>query len=619
MKKKFLLISLSVCVLAASIIGCGSTGGTEPDTTTQETEAGDTADTSDQETEVSEDLSADAASAKEMIDTLAINTDAFQPDSAEISEYREPVTLARSLFDNLPEEDQQALDADGTLNLLVQAEARVLNLWIRDTPLDSVEDGGITWIMEERYDAVSEALGEDTAKELVPLYETKFLPYNDLIPGFQEEKRENLKAGQEVDAAILDMDPSDADAVAEVAKMYDNLTDMQQTYVEHYSVLRDALGEKEDFSNIVYSGTRSSVYGLGDTWLLPDEWKQVTDQLQEWYPQTQTTMVWIIGSLSGMGCNLEFTPSSDVDTEALARQYIYFSEPDRENHLSHEEYFKYFDNNNIKVYLQVEPGFADVDTLIDLIMDQYGDHPCIAGIGVDVEWYHGVTEDSGLPVSDAMAEKWDKHIKEINPEYRLFLKHYNIRYLPPTYRSDILFVNDSQGFGSPVGDALGTYDENLDDVLGFFPEFKRFADAFPDNDVLYQIGYASDESWFYTMDDPVVLSLGQRLSEVTKQNCGIIWVDFTIKDPKTFPFTQSSEDRIKSANRLLGCLNPDEEEGGLVGKRLAGVSSDPALPRDAVFVEKVREIIDSLTDEEKDALDADRLTYLDFAESAVAE
>lgn len=93
-----------------------------------------------------------------MIDTLAINTDAFQPDSAEISEYREPVTLARSLFDNLPEEDQQALDADGTLNLLVQAEARVLNLWIRDTPLDSVEDGGITWIMEERYDAVSEAL-----------------------------------------------------------------------------------------------------------------------------------------------------------------------------------------------------------------------------------------------------------------------------------------------------------------------------------------------------------------------------------------------------------------------------------------------------------------------------
>ena len=75
MKKKFLLISLSVCVLAASIIGCGSTGGTEPDTTTQETEAGDTADTSDQETEVSEDLSADAASAK---DSMPFNYSEFE-------------------------------------------------------------------------------------------------------------------------------------------------------------------------------------------------------------------------------------------------------------------------------------------------------------------------------------------------------------------------------------------------------------------------------------------------------------------------------------------------------------------------------------------------------------
>ena len=96
---------LTSLIVAHYHIITSCTGGTEPDTTTQETEAGDTADTSDQETEVSEDLSADAASAKEMIDTLAINTDAFQPDSAEISEYREPVTLARSLFDNLPEED----------------------------------------------------------------------------------------------------------------------------------------------------------------------------------------------------------------------------------------------------------------------------------------------------------------------------------------------------------------------------------------------------------------------------------------------------------------------------------------------------------------------------------
>ena len=588
----------------------------EPETDTDEPENSD--ETDNQEEEVSSNLSEEAAYVRETIAGLAINGEGFDAETAEISEYREPVTLVRSLFDALEEEEQAILEEDGTLELLLMAEARTLNLWIRDTPLDAVEDGGVTWLMEERYDELAEALGEETVNELVPLFESKFLAYNDLIPQFQEEKRNNLEAGQRVDEAILSMDVNDAGAVAEVAEMYDALTSIQQAYVEHYYILREALGMPENaLDRVIYTGTRSSVYGLGDQWLVPEEWKSVTDQMQEWYPSAQPTMVWIVGSLSGMGCNLEFLPADDVDTAALAEQYIYFSEPTRENHLSHEEYFNYFDENGIQVYLQVEPGFADVDTLIDLVLAQYGDHPCVVGVGVDVEWYHGVTEDAGLPISDALAEQWDRHIKDINPEYRLFLKHYNIRYLPPSYRSDILFVNDSQGFGSAIGDVLGLYDEDLDDVLGFMPEFKRFADAFPDNDVLYQIGYAVDETWFYTMEDPVVLSLGQRLAEVTGQNCGIIWVDFTIKDPMTFPWTMSTEDKVKAVNRLLRYLNP-EEGGGAVGTRLSGVSSDPATARDFIFVKKVREIVDSLTEEELGMLDPERLGYLEWAES-VAE
>lgn len=630
MRKKVLVLTLACCMFTAVLAGCGKSkeeedpGGVtpqvvtdpEPETDTDEPENSD--ETDNQEEEVSSNLSEEAAYVRETIAGLAINGEGFDAETAEISEYREPVTLVRSLFDALEEEEQAILEEDGTLELLLMAEARTLNLWIRDTSLDAVEDGGVTWLMEERYDELAEALGEETVNELVPLFESKFLAYNDLIPQFQEEKRNNLEAGQRVDEAILSMDVNDAGAVAEVAEMYDALTSIQQAYVEHYYILREALGMPENaLDRVIYTGTRSSVYGLGDQWLVPEEWKSVTDQMQEWYPSAQPTMVWIVGSLSGMGCNLEFLPADDVDTAALAEQYIYFSEPTRENHLSHEEYFNYFDENGIQVYLQVEPGFADVDTLIDLVLAQYGDHPCVVGVGVDVEWYHGVTEDAGLPISDALAEQWDRHIKDINPEYRLFLKHYNIRYLPPSYRSDILFVNDSQGFGSAIGDVLGLYDEDLDDVLGFMPEFKRFADAFPDNDVLYQIGYAVDETWFYTMEDPVVLSLGQRLAEVTGQNCGIIWVDFTIKDPMTFPWTMSTEDKVKAVNRLLRYLNP-EEGGGAVGTRLSGVSSDPATARDFIFVKKVREIVDSLTEEELGMLDPERLGYLEWAES-VAE
>lgn len=566
---------------------------------------------------------------RSMVHELAVNQEGFDADAAETSEYREPVVLARALFDSLEEEQQTELEEDGTLEELERAEARVLNLWIRDTPLDAVEDGGVTWIMEERYDALAEALGEETAAELVPLYETKFLPYNDLVPQFQEEKRANLEEGLRVDEEILQMDPEDAQEVAQVRESYDSLTEIQQAYVEHYSLLKDAeaelseeAGQEEtdpDLARVTSSGVRSSVYGLGDQWLQPEQWGEIAEQMQGWYPDSQPTLIWIVGHLNGMGCTLEFTPSGEVDTEQLAEQYIYFEEPDRAGHLSHEEYFDYFDQQGIRVYLQVEPGFADVDTLMELIMQQYGEHPCVAGYGVDVEWYYGITDDSGLPVTDALAEKWDAHLKELNPEYRLFLKHYNIRYLPSTYRSDILFVDDSQGFGSMIGDVLGIYDENVDDVLGFLAEFKRFADAFPENEVLYQIGYGPDATWYNTLEDPVVRSLGLRLAEVTKQNCGIIWVDFSIKYPMTFPQTMTETDQTDAVNTMLSYLNPSEDgNDNIIGRRLAGVSPDAATARDLIYVEKMREIVDALSEEERSALDPECLSYLENAENIAA-
>lgn len=608
MRKKKLWACAAVCLAAGMLQVTGTMGGAVTAYAQEET---------------------GAAAVKEQILELAINQEAFDADTAETSEYREPVVLARALFDGLTEEEQAELEEDGTLQELEKAEARVLNLWIRDTPLDAVEDGGVTWIMEERYDELAEALGEELAAELVPLYETKFLPYYDLAEQFQEEKRSNLSAGVSVDEQILQMNTEDGKEVAQVRESYDALTEMQQAYVEHYSILKDAetkLAEAdgqtvtdEDLNRVAASGVRSSIYGLGDQWLLPEQWGEIATQMQEWYPASQPTMVWIIGHLSDMGCTLEFTPSEDVDTQKLAEEYIYFGEPDRADHLSHEEYFDYFDQQGIKVYLQVEPGFADVDTLMDLVIQQYGDHECVAGYGVDVEWYHGVSEDSGLPVTDLLAEKWDTHLKELNPEYRLFLKHYNIRYLPPTYRSDILFVNDSQGFGSMIGDVLGIYDENVDDVLGFVPEFKRFADAFPENEVLYQIGYRPDATWYNTLEDPVIRSLGLRLAEVTKQNCGIIWVDFTIKYPMTFPQTMTEEDEINAINKLLAYLNPSEDGGSnIIGKRLAGVSSDAATARDPLYVEKMRKMVDALPEEKQALLDPECLSYLENAESIVA-
>ncbi|WP_166742696.1 S-layer homology domain-containing protein, partial [Paenibacillus castaneae] len=333
-------------------------------------------------------------------------------------------------------------------------------------------------------------------------------------------------------------------------------------------------------------------------------WQHITDQMDGYFPGAQPTYVWIVGRLdSGVGIGgtrLEFEkPNDDVDYAALN---ISFGPPTKAGHLSHEDYLNYFDEHGIKVFLQVEPGFADMKTLMDLIFDKYGHHSSVIGWGVDVEWYYGISEDAGLPVTDALAKDWDEHLKSINPTYRMFLKHYSMRWLPPTYRSDILFCNDSQSIGSIDGEVTGMYD----DTMGFIPEFKAFADFFYPNDVLYQIGYRPDAMWYYTLDEPVIKTLSERLAEVTRQKIGIAWVDFTIKDPLTFPaLFKTDAERVSAVNTLVGYLR--NNGNNMVGKRFG---ADAATLTDAMFVAKLREVVNSLTDAQRSALNTSYLTNL---------
>jgi hypothetical protein len=56
-----------------------------------------------------------------------------------------------------------------------------------------------------------------------------------------------------------------------------------------------------------------------------------------------------------------------------------------------------------------------------------------------------------------------------------------------------------------------------------------FAARFYPNPVFYQIGYQNDKNWWSKYDNPVS-AIGERLAGHTRQDCGIIWVDFTLRD-----------------------------------------------------------------------------------------
>lgn len=257
---------------------------------------------------------------------------------------------------------------------------------------------------------------------------------------------------------------------------------------------------------IIHAGARSSSYGISP-FPNPCGWTKAMSTYAGYHPGSAPTGVWIVGNLSGSGTSLQFPHPGD------GRNYgsrIKFAGSDK-----HERYLDYFDEQGVKVWLQVESGFADMPTLVDLVLNRYKHHPSVLGFGVDVEWFNPRGADLNDPVTDTLAQRWDTKVKSHGARFSLFLKHFDQSSMPPTYRGGIVFVDDSQYF---------------DTIEGFLAEMKAWADRYYPNTVLYQIGYSPDKKWWNKEAKPIPKTMATKLQGVTRQDFGVAWVDFTLRD-----------------------------------------------------------------------------------------
>ena len=196
------------------------------------------------------------------------------------------------------------------------------------------------------------------------------------------------------------------------------------------------------------------------------------------YNNAQPVLVWIVGVV---GENGEIWLNFPADGPA-EDPYLRFADSD-----FNQAYLTAFDQAGVKVWLQVEPGQADVAGLIDIVLDRYGQHPSVAGFGVDVEWYRQDEYEEGKAVSDTEAKLWHSRVQAYNPDYTLFLKHWLTEKMPHTYRDGILFVDDSQDF---------------DSMVMMVDEFETWGEYFAPAPVAYQFGYQSDQPWWGDFEDP---------------------------------------------------------------------------------------------------------------------
>ncbi len=233
-----------------------------------------------------------------------------------------------------------------------------------------------------------------------------------------------------------------------------------------------------------------------------DYWTYVGHAMAEKFDSTCPAAVWIVSLYQSNGNTKLNFPSN-----GSSYPYIQFSTTDQ-----NEAYLSRFDQEGFKVWLQVEPGAANIDTLMSLVMNRYKHHPCVVGFGIDVEWLNTHLYSGGQHVNDYMAQHWENYLKNVDSTYTLFLKHYSYNWMPPSYRGNILFIDDSQGFSS---------------LNAMKNEFKAWGNHFPANKVAFQVGYKADTVWWKQYADPP-LAIGNTLRSNIPNYYGLFWVDFTI-------------------------------------------------------------------------------------------
>jgi len=262
------------------------------------------------------------------------------------------------------------------------------------------------------------------------------------------------------------------------------------------------------------AGIRSSTYGRPND-PGPGYWARTGTEIAAKFPGAKPEAVWIVSRLKGRGTEMSFPvpPGGDPLITGMAED---ISEP----------VLRLFDELGYRVWLQTEPGWAPVDQAFHVMLDRYGHHKCVIGVGVDVEWHRSNNPDLGDPVTDEMARVWLAAARSHDPSYRMFLKHFREDVMPPTVRDGILFVDDSQIFTS------------LDHMID---EFAKWGRTFAPAPVGFQYGYQTDKPWWGPMKDPVK-EIGDRILAATPNTEMLIWVDFSVRD--VFPPDPAKGDRV---------------------------------------------------------------------------
>ena len=268
-------------------------------------------------------------------------------------------------------------------------------------------------------------------------------------------------------------------------------------------------GESRPQEAQTYVGLRRSSYGLRARSADHEWWATRAKQFAANFPNARPLIIQIVSTYRFADGSTEFEFARPDGLTAETPNISF-----RQGELDHEAALRTYAEHAVKAIIQIEPGNADVGRCLEIAREQFGRHDCVIGYGVDLEWhfYRETPGKRGRPVTDAEAQRWMETVASFKSGNVLFLKHWDPRHMPPTYRHERLwFLSDSQNFAG------------RDEMMA---DFRRWAKAFENCAVGYQFGYPKDRPWWSKLDCPPG-DIAQTIRESIPNARCLFWVDFT--------------------------------------------------------------------------------------------
>lgn len=255
-------------------------------------------------------------------------------------------------------------------------------------------------------------------------------------------------------------------------------------------------------SNFDSFGTTGSRYGI-KPFPSKDKWVTILNNLtSDKRNKSDPTILWVVGSYSDSNIKLNFPGKNN-------RSYnILYSEIDL-----NRDYLNHFDKNDIDVYLLIEPGNSNLSEVIRSIVRRYSEHKSVKGICVDLEWFR-VDKDNpfGAKADINTIKSILFHVKSVNKNYKLILKHWNIYNIDHFPSSDIMYLQSFEGIKST---------EELTKRHQLW--YRKF---YPSS-IGAEVGFDKDKSQWETIENPVVM-LPNILNSTVPVESSFFWSESSL-------------------------------------------------------------------------------------------